>query len=55
MTNIFTLRKRYHVQISRSFSKQDPFTVEKSIARSKRVLPRGRAYHRLMELEVNKK
>lgn len=53
MGNIFQLRKRYHEIINTSFNTQDRFTVTKAVKRSKRVLPRGRVYHRLVMLEVN--
>ncbi len=52
MTNLSDLHKKYHEIIDGSFTKQDEFTIGKAIARSKKVLPRGRAYIRLIKQEV---
>lgn len=52
MTSLTDLRIRYQKELKSSFSKQDRFTTDKVVARSKRVLPRGRVCHRLVTLEV---
>jgi hypothetical protein len=53
MSSIVELHLRYRSIIMGSFSKQDPFTVRKAIARSKKVLPRGRkVYHNIVEREA---
>ena len=54
MTDIFDLRKSYRKQLDWSFSNQLAWSVELAVERSKKVLPRGRVYHRLITLEVMK-
>lgn len=52
MTTLLQLRAAYHNQINASFNKQDRFTIDKAKQRSKRVLPRGQCYVRLLKLEL---
>ena len=52
MSGIHELHERYHKIIDGSFTKQDKFTIDKAIARSHKVLPRGRVYHRHITREV---
>lgn len=53
MSDILELRLRYRGLVESSFNKQDHFTVDKARSRSKKILPRGRVYHKMVMCMLN--